>query len=122
MVRTPGYDELLFTGQALRGRLADAGPSAEAVASVVDEIRAWQRRCAWVVVARNPRAVADFRVDTRSFQPPMGAWTATPGWEDRLDQALLRWLSALDRVKRRSGRVNGAATHNRRREQVGLRV
>ena len=121
MVRTPNYEELQATGTALRGRLANAGSSAEAVVAVVNEIRAWQRRCAWVVVARTPRAMVDFRGATGSFQRPMGAWSPTPDWQRRLDDSLLTWLSALDRVKRRSGRSNEPVTGYRHRERTGSR-
>jgi hypothetical protein len=121
MVRTPGYEELQATGKALRVRLANAGSSAEAVAAVVNEIRVWQRRCAWVVVARTPRAMVDFRVATGSFQRPMGTWNPTPDWQRRLDDSLLTWLSALDRVKQRSGRANEPARGYRHRERAGSR-
>ena len=120
MVRTPGFDELLATGEALRGRLADTGSSVEAIAALVNDIRVWQRRCAWVVVARTPRAVADFRAESGSFQRPMGAWSPTSDWQRRLDDALSTWLRALDRLKRRSGRAGEAAPGYGHQERVGL--
>ena len=121
MVRTPGFDEILATGEALRGRLADTGSSVEAIAILVNDIRVWQRRCAWVVVARTPRAVADFRAEIGSFQRPMGAWSPTSDWQRPLDDALSTWLRALDRLKRRSGRAEEAAPDYGHQERVGLR-
>lgn len=107
-VGTPAYDELLATGEALRRRLAESGSSVEAMATLVDEIRVWQRRCAWVVVARTPRAVAEFHADIGSFQRPMKAWSPTSDWQRRLDDALATWLRALDRVRRTPRGVEGA--------------
>jgi hypothetical protein len=98
MVRTPGYDELVATGEDLRRRLASAGPSVETIEAVVDEIRTWQRRCAWVVVARSPRAVAGFRAEVGSFLRPLGARSATSDAPERLDAVLSTWVRALDRL------------------------
>jgi hypothetical protein len=121
MTRTPSFDELLATGETLRERLADAGSSAEAIAALVNEIRVWQRRCAWVVVARAPRAIADFRADIGSFQRPIGASRPALDWQSRLDDALATWLTALQRVQRRPGSSKQPAHGYVHAERVGLR-
>lgn len=99
MARTPSYDDLLAAGAALRTRLAELGTSVDALDELVHDIRLWQRRSAWVVVARNPRQAADFRAETGPFQRPMGVWLPTPGWQRRLDNSLGEWLRALDRMR-----------------------
>lgn len=113
MVRTPGYDELVAAGEVLRRRLASAGSSVEAIGAVVDEIRAWQRRCAWVVVARSPRAVSGFRAEVGAFQrPPRSSTSDAP---EHLDAALSTWVRALDRL--RQGRQEGRSP---RRHLAGM--
>jgi hypothetical protein len=119
MTRTPSFDELLATGEALRKRLADAGSSLDAMAALVDEIRVWQRRCAWVVVARAPRAIAKFRADAGSFQRPMGASGQEPDSRPQLDDAMATWLRALERVRRRPGRSKQPAHGYVRQARVG---
>jgi hypothetical protein len=121
MTRTPSFDELLATGETLRGHLADAGSSVEAIAAVVNEIRAWQRRCAWVVVARAPRAVADFRADSGSFQRPMDAGHPPLDYQWRLADALSSWLTALERVNRRPSRSKQPGRGFVHQARVGLR-
>jgi len=68
MARTPSYDDLWAAGDVLRTRLSGLVESVESAAELVHDIRAWQRRCAWVVVVRGPLEVAAFRVATGPLQ------------------------------------------------------
>lgn len=63
MQATPSYQDLLAQGWALQARLAELDPAIVALAALVHDMRSWQRRCAWIVVQRNPRSASEFRVD-----------------------------------------------------------
>jgi hypothetical protein len=97
---TPSYQDLLAQGWALQARLAELDPAIEALAALVHDIRSWQRRCAWIVVERNPGSAGEFRVDAGPFLRPMGVWMPRPGWQRNLAGSLERWISAVESVSR----------------------
>jgi hypothetical protein len=96
----PSYEDLRAQGSALQARLAELDPAIEALAALVHDIRRWQRRCAWIVVQRNPRETSQFRSDAGPFLRPIGVWMPMPGWQSDLKASLERWISAVESVSR----------------------
>jgi hypothetical protein len=56
-----------------------------------------------VVSVRNPKHSAEFRVRSGPFQRLLGdGWLPMPGWQRRLNESLVEWLHALERVRQLS--------------------
>jgi hypothetical protein len=90
-------------GEVLRRRLVSLTVSVHEVGSLVGDIRRWETRVATVVSVRNPKHSAEFRVRSGPFQRLLGdGWLPMPGWQRRLNESLVEWLHALERVRQLS--------------------
>jgi hypothetical protein len=100
MAQVPSYHDLQADGATLRIRLADLDVSLDSIVELLHAVRGWQSRCRDGVAVRSPRHSAEFRVETGPLQRLVGDdWMPTPGWQDRLDDSLLAWLRALERIR-----------------------
>ena len=95
----PTYDDLRAEGETLRQRVGELSPAPIATALLVDAIRRWQLTCERTIALRSPHVVTAFRAQSGPFQRLMGdGWMPKPGWRQELDDAIDRWMNALDGV------------------------
>ena len=85
------------------GKPASLTVSVDELGSLVGDIRTWETRVASTISVRNPEHSAELWVRSGPFQRLLGdGWLPVPGWQGQLDDSLVEWLHALERVRQLS--------------------